>query len=92
MALVSQNGHFANTWGEPLRQVDDWLEALTEDTLLIERVADRATTARYQPCRASINQVYGQEGDSIAHYARTLAYFDEEEGLIRTYPLRTRAS
>jgi hypothetical protein len=78
--------------GGILSELDDWLEALTEDALLVERVADHVTCAIYQPCRATIRQVYQHVEGSIAGYARTLAHFDEAEGLINTYPLRTRAS
>jgi hypothetical protein len=75
-----------------LSEVDDWLEALTEDTLLVSRVADDVTSATYQPCRATIKQVHGHETGPLALYSHTLAYFDEAQGLVITYPVRTGAS
>ncbi|NQE61520.1 Shedu immune nuclease family protein [Caulobacter sp. RHG1] len=73
-----------------MREVDAWLEALTEDTLQIERVHDDVTRALFQPCARTVEAVTGADRSPLRLYARPLAEFDERNNHVTLYPLNTR--
>lgn len=72
-------------------EVEIWLRTLTEDILLVDRVHDNVTRAKFQPCQKTVAQAIEPDlRRPLESYAETLAEFDEANNRITLYPLNTR--
>jgi hypothetical protein len=81
-----------NWLGTGMTELEEYLASLTENVLLVTRVADHVTVADFQPCRATVVQAGLSASDGLQHHQRRLAEFDSRDQTITIWPIKTRTS